>query len=142
MNGFEINLFLWHFFFHKLCRFSKDLYQMTGKHVKSRWKICWKFISPLIIFCVIIGGMVQMIEAIAKGNFTYTAWDRNQVSFQRRTCPHTDLPYRKKNTKKHFQNLIFMVPSKSRLKALEVQLNPRGRKIKWLGRLHQQLKLL
>ena len=100
MNGFEINLFLWHFFFHKLCRFSKDLYQMTGKHVKSRWKICWKFISPLIIFCVIIGGMVQMIEAIAKGNFTYTAWDRNQVSFQRPTCPHTDLPYRKKKYQK------------------------------------------
>ena len=76
-----------------------------------------------------------MIEAIAKGNFTYTAWDRNQVSFQRRTCPYTDLSYRKKNTKKHFQNLIFMVPSKSRLKALV-------RKTKWLGRLHQQLKLL
>lgn len=68
-------------------RFSKDLYQMTGKHVKSRWKICWKFISPLIIFCVIIGGMVQMIEAIAKGNFTYTAWDRNQAKVKYHQYP-------------------------------------------------------
>ncbi|XP_068722930.1 sodium- and chloride-dependent transporter XTRP3-like [Montipora capricornis] len=66
-------------FVYGMDRFSKDLYQMTGKPVKRRWKICWKFISPLIIFCVITGGIVQMIKAMAKGEFTYTAWDRNQA---------------------------------------------------------------
>ena len=58
------------------CRFSKDLSSRTGKQVKSRWKLCWKFISPLIIFSVIVGGIVQMIR---NGEFTYTAWDRTEV---------------------------------------------------------------
>lgn len=52
---------------------------MTGNHTKSRWKVCWKFISPLIILSVIIGGIVQMIRQIACGGFTYTAWDRDEV---------------------------------------------------------------
>ena len=68
------------FIYFSICaRFSKDLYLMTGKHVKSKWRICWKFISPLIILGVIIGGIVQMIKAMAAGQFTYTAWDRTQV---------------------------------------------------------------
>lgn len=58
------------------CRFSKDLSTRTGKQVKSRWRLCWKFISPLIIFSVIVGGIVQMIIS---GEFKYTAWDRNEV---------------------------------------------------------------
>lgn len=52
---------------------------MTGKRVKRRWRICWKFISPLIILSVIIGGLVQMIRDMADGKYTYTAWDRNKV---------------------------------------------------------------
>lgn len=52
---------------------------MTGKRVKRRWRICWKFISPLIILGVIIGGLVQMIRDMADGKYTYTAWDRNKV---------------------------------------------------------------
>lgn len=54
---------------------------MTGKRVKRRWHICWKFISPLIILSVIIGGLVQMIRDMADGKYTYTAWDRNKVIF-------------------------------------------------------------
>jgi len=67
-------------------RFSKDLHLMTGKQLKTRWQICWKFISPLIILSVIIGGIVQMIRAIADGQFTYTAWDRNEAEVK-------NLPY-------------------------------------------------
>lgn len=52
---------------------------MTAKRVKRRWRICWKFISPLIILGVIIGGLVQMIRDMADGKYTYTAWDRNKV---------------------------------------------------------------
>lgn len=52
---------------------------MTGKQVLSRWKICWKFISPLIILSVVIGGIVQIIRQIARGEFAYTAWDRDEV---------------------------------------------------------------
>lgn len=54
---------------------------MTGKRVKSRWQICWKFISPLIILGVIIGGIIQMIKQMADGKFTYTAWDRTKVNW-------------------------------------------------------------
>lgn len=129
VNGFGIYHFLYHFFFHKLCRFSKDLHQMTGKQVKSRWKICWKFISPLIIFCVIIGGIVQMIEAMAKGKFTYTAWDRNQVSFQRRVCQTH-----------HLQNLLWS-HQRQGWKRSGFNWIPGVRKTKWLGRFHQRLKL-
>ncbi|KAJ7360531.1 hypothetical protein OS493_015634 [Desmophyllum pertusum] len=63
-------------FIYGMDKFSNDLCVMTGKQVKSRWKICWKFISPLIILSVIIGGIVQMIVS---GEFTYTAWDRDQA---------------------------------------------------------------
>ena len=62
------------------CRFSKDLCAMTGKHLNSRWKVCWKFISPLIILSVIIGGIVQIIRQIGRGEFAYTAWDRDEVN--------------------------------------------------------------
>lgn len=63
-------------FVYGMERFSKDLSSRTGKQVKSRWKLCWKFISPLIIFSVIVGGIVQMIR---NGEFTYTAWDRTEA---------------------------------------------------------------
>lgn len=53
---------------------------MTGERVKSRWKVCWKFVSPLIILSVIIGGIVQKIRQIARGEFSYTAWDRDEVN--------------------------------------------------------------
>lgn len=66
-------------------RFSKDLCAMTGERVKSRWKACWKFMSPLIILSVIIGGIVQIIRQIARGEFAYTAWDRDEVNQNRKT---------------------------------------------------------
>lgn len=53
---------------------------MTGKQLNSRWKLCWKFVSPLIILSVIIGGIVQIIRQIARGEFAYTAWDRDEVN--------------------------------------------------------------
>jgi len=56
---------------------------MTGEQVNSRWKVCWKFVSPLIILSVIIGGIVQMIRQIARGEFSYTAWDRDEVNQNR-----------------------------------------------------------
>ena len=49
---------------------------MVGQPIKTRWKICWKFISPVIILGVIVGGITQMIQT---GHFTYTAWDRVEV---------------------------------------------------------------
>ena len=66
-------------------RFSKDLCAMTGERVKSRWKACWKFMSPLIILSVIIGGIVQIIRQIARGEFAYAAWDRDEVNQNRET---------------------------------------------------------
>lgn len=74
-------------FIYGVDRFSKDLRLMTGKKVKRRWQICWKFISPLIILSVIIGGLVQMIRSLVDGNFTYTAWDRNQAKVKQQPYP-------------------------------------------------------
>lgn len=55
-----------------------------------------------------------MFEAMAKGKFTYTAWDRNQVSLQRRAYPQTatDLPYRKKKYQKALPESHFYGPIK------------------------------
>ncbi|PFX32317.1 sodium- and chloride-dependent transporter XTRP3-like isoform X2 [Stylophora pistillata] len=66
-------------FVYGMERFSKDLSSKTGKQVKSRWKLCWKFFSPLIIFSVIVGGLVQTIR---NGEFTYTAWDRTEAKIK------------------------------------------------------------
>lgn len=66
-------------FVYGMDKFSKDLCAMTGKQLNSRWKLCWKFVSPLIILSVIIGGIVQIIRQIARGEFAYTAWDRDEA---------------------------------------------------------------
>lgn len=74
-------------FVYGMDKFSKDLCAMTGKRLNSRWKVCWKFVSPLIILSVIIGGIVQIIRQIVRGEFAYTAWDRDEAKVKNPPYP-------------------------------------------------------
>ncbi|XP_077447394.1 inactive sodium-dependent neutral amino acid transporter B(0)AT3 [Stigmatopora argus] len=52
-------------------KFSEDIYFMTGKRPNLYWKICWTFISPLMLLVVLIAYVVLQ----AQKHPTYPAWN-------------------------------------------------------------------
>lgn len=43
---------------------------MTGKKPWIGWRICWKYISPLALFIVLVASIYDLTE----GNATYSAF--------------------------------------------------------------------
>ncbi|XP_031552560.1 sodium- and chloride-dependent transporter XTRP3A-like [Actinia tenebrosa] len=62
-------------YIYGLDKFSKDILTLTGRELSWKWKLCWKFISPLIILGLIIGSIINFIQT---GERYYKAWDSNK----------------------------------------------------------------
>ncbi|XP_037918099.1 sodium- and chloride-dependent transporter XTRP3 isoform X4 [Hermetia illucens] len=51
-------------------KFTEDIYQMTGYRPGLYWQLCWRYIGPAIMLCILIASVVFMIIK----NPTYSAW--------------------------------------------------------------------
>ena len=51
-------------------RFAEDIKDMTGKKPWIGWRICWKYISPLALFIVLVATIYDLTE----GTATYSAF--------------------------------------------------------------------
>lgn len=49
--------------FVKINRFADDIEFMTGKRPWIGWMICWKYISPLALFIVLIALIAQQSQS-------------------------------------------------------------------------------
>lgn len=58
------------------CRFTEDIYQMTGYRPGLYWQLTWRYIGPFIMCCVLISSVVFMIIKNPK----YGAWSAELVS--------------------------------------------------------------
>lgn len=61
--------------FPKFTRFTEDIYQMTGYRPGLYWQLCWRYIGPAIMLCILIASVVFMIIK----NPTYSAWSAELV---------------------------------------------------------------
>lgn len=59
------------------CRFTNDIYEMTGYRPGLYWQITWRFIGPIIMFCILASSVIFMII----NNPTYQAWDADKVTY-------------------------------------------------------------
>ncbi|XP_061738634.1 sodium-dependent neutral amino acid transporter B(0)AT3-like isoform X1 [Nerophis ophidion] len=57
--------------------FSEDIYFMTGKRPNIYWKICWTFISPLLLLVVLVAYVVLQTQK----HPTYFAWNQDYKLF-------------------------------------------------------------
>ncbi|XP_054619747.1 sodium-dependent neutral amino acid transporter B(0)AT3-like isoform X2 [Dunckerocampus dactyliophorus] len=56
---------------HGMQKFTDDIFFMTGKRPNIYWRICWRYISPIMLLVVLVAYVV--LEA--KNQPTYGAWD-------------------------------------------------------------------
>lgn len=47
-------------------RFADDIEDMTGSRPWIGWRICWKYISPLALFLVLVATVYDLTEDTAK----------------------------------------------------------------------------
>ena len=53
-------------FYRKRFRFAEDIKLMTGKRPWIGWMVCWKYISPFLLFLVLIGVLYTSSSETAK----------------------------------------------------------------------------
>lgn len=53
-------------FYRKRFRFAADIKLMTGKRPWIGWMVCWKYVSPLLLFLVLIGVLYTSSSETAK----------------------------------------------------------------------------
>lgn len=58
------------------CRFTEDIYQMTGYRPGPYWQYTWRYIGPAIMTCILASSIICM--AIDKP--TYNAYKKEEVS--------------------------------------------------------------
>jgi len=56
-------------------RFEDDIEAMTNRKISWYFKICWRFISPLIIVVIMVVTLYSMFSESPQ----YTAWDTEKV---------------------------------------------------------------
>ncbi|EAT42921.1 AAEL005581-PA [Aedes aegypti] len=61
------------FWFYGVENFSADIEQMLGKKPSLFWRICWKYISPTFLFCILIFSLLGY-EAMLEGEYKYPEW--------------------------------------------------------------------
>jgi len=49
------------FWFYGVSRFCDDVEQMIGSQPSMFWRVCWKFISPLFLFIILIFSLIDFI---------------------------------------------------------------------------------
>ena len=59
-------------------RFADDIEDMTGSRPWVGWRICWKYISPLALFLVLVATVYDLTE----GTATYQAFVGCEQVFQ------------------------------------------------------------
>ncbi|XP_073986394.1 sodium-dependent noradrenaline transporter-like [Rhodnius prolixus] len=59
--------------FYGIERFCKDVEDMIGSRPGLYWRICWKFISPLFIFGVVLSSLLAT-SPLKYGNYLYPGW--------------------------------------------------------------------
>ncbi|KAM9838295.1 sodium-dependent neutral amino acid transporter B(0)AT3-like [Aulostomus maculatus] len=70
---------------HGMKNFSDDIYFMTGKRPNIYWKVCWTFISPVMLMIVLVAYVVLQ----AQKHPSYPTWNPAYVLF-----PQTEMkPY-------------------------------------------------
>ncbi|XP_049606304.1 sodium-dependent neutral amino acid transporter B(0)AT1 [Syngnathus scovelli] len=70
--------------------FSEDIYFMTGKRPNIYWRVCWTFISPLMLLVVLIAYVVLQ----AQKHPTYPAWNPAYELFPKtQTKPYPDFVF-------------------------------------------------
>lgn len=55
-------------------RFCDDIELMTGSRPGNFWVICWKFVSPVAMICILVSSLVK----IAQDGSTYEAWIKEE----------------------------------------------------------------
>uniref|UniRef100_A0A8D8AA91 Transporter n=3 Tax=Culex pipiens TaxID=7175 RepID=A0A8D8AA91_CULPI len=61
------------FWFYGVENFSSDIEQMLGKKPSLFWRICWKYISPTFLFCILVFSLLGY-EAMLEGEYEYPEW--------------------------------------------------------------------
>ncbi|XP_058457561.1 sodium-dependent serotonin transporter [Malaya genurostris] len=61
------------FWFYGVENFSSDIEQMLGKKPSLFWRICWKYISPTFLFCILIFSLLGY-EGMLEGEYKYPEW--------------------------------------------------------------------
>uniref|UniRef100_UPI003AB09141 sodium-dependent neutral amino acid transporter B(0)AT3-like n=1 Tax=Centroberyx gerrardi TaxID=166262 RepID=UPI003AB09141 len=70
-----------------LRRFSEDIHFMTGRKPNIFWKVCWVFISPLMLLVVFLA----YVAVQSQKHPTYPAWNPNYVDFPKtEVTPYPD----------------------------------------------------
>ncbi|XP_057657398.1 sodium-dependent noradrenaline transporter-like [Diorhabda carinulata] len=59
--------------FYGLDKFSQDVEAMLGKKPGLYWRICWKFVSPSFIICVVMFGLFHH-EPLQYNDYFYPIW--------------------------------------------------------------------
>ena len=52
-----------------------DIEDMTGERPGVYWQTCWRFVSPLVMFTILVASLVFRFM----NRPTYLAWDRHAV---------------------------------------------------------------
>lgn len=56
-----------------LDKFIEDIESMLGFRPNVYWVICWKYISPVFLLCVVISALITT-ESLTFHNYTYPLW--------------------------------------------------------------------
>jgi len=54
-------------------RLLDNIEMMTGNRPCIWWKICWKYISPVVILATFLYGVIQW-DGVKYGSYTYPGW--------------------------------------------------------------------
>uniref|UniRef100_T1J2S9 Transporter n=1 Tax=Strigamia maritima TaxID=126957 RepID=T1J2S9_STRMM len=60
-------------------RFCNDINEMMGFYPGAYWRICWKFVAPAFILCIVIYGLMSH-EPLTYEKYVYPEW-ANQVGW-------------------------------------------------------------
>ncbi|KFB51150.1 AGAP010621-PA-like protein [Anopheles sinensis] len=61
------------FWFYGVDKFSSDIEQMLGKKPSLFWRICWKYISPTFLFCILIFSLLGYEDMLGE-EYKYPEW--------------------------------------------------------------------
>ncbi|KPI97171.1 Sodium-dependent neutral amino acid transporter B(0)AT2 [Papilio xuthus] len=64
-------------------RFADDIELMTGRRPGIYWLICWKYLSPLAMLCILISSFAEL----AVGGAGYDAWIASEGDTERKSWP-------------------------------------------------------
>ncbi|XP_049543532.1 sodium-dependent serotonin transporter [Anopheles darlingi] len=61
------------FWFYGVENFSSDIEQMLGKKPSLFWRICWKYISPTFLFCILVFSLLGYEDMLGE-EYEYPEW--------------------------------------------------------------------